>query len=321
MIRLCCALAVLPIACGLIDCGGSSFSAPPAPQPTAMSTTLTPPVLNFRFVNGSPGTGNVDVYLYQQGGLRATVPTFSNVSFGSITPFAAFSYGFINMDVLRAGATPTSLPILSQANLTQLVGDLTGTIIRRSVVLEGTPISGTRIVGEFPEPAEEPGQSALVIHHASPAANILTKAGPIGVGIYSAATYPPGTVSSAISAGATQQLYSFSLTAYNAIATPLPNTAGGGFIFITPFPIAPFPSAVGFALGLPSTGTTANAPLTSVVANAALSETANENSPYPNQNAISNNTTEIFASGTHISEFLIDADQNGNIGLTGTVDP
>ncbi len=314
----------ITLALALNACGSNS-TGPVSPQPTPTATTPSAPSptdIRIRVVNGSPGTGNVDIYLYVQGNLRPLNPTFSNVPVGGITPYVTEMAVSITMDVLRAGAVQTSAAIKSATNVTQQSFPPNVSSGNNSVVLEGVALNGSTGIDDFLEPIEQPGQSALVLHHASPAANLATGGNPIGVATYSAAQYPPGTLPAAIPASATQQLFSFSLGTGSSIATPqTPNTAGGGFIFVAPFPVAPLSSTVGFALGLPSASAAPNVPLTSVIANAALSETANENSPYAGQNSITADSTETVGPGTHLSEFLVDSDQNGNFGLIGTVDP
>jgi len=321
------ALCLVATTFGLVACGSSSTSGVVAPQPTATGTFrpggASFPPENYRVVNGSPGIGSVDVYLYPQGNLRPPVPTYTNVAFGTITPFVAEVAGIYTMDVLRTGAAQTSTPIISSSGVNPVPfqapqGETTSA--NASLVISGTGLNGTRAIQLFVEPFETAGQSALVVHHTSPAATIVSASGPIGIGIYSAATFPPGTSLTALSAQPTAQLFSFSFI-QNPNAIPAPNSSVPGMLFVTPFPVSPFPAAVGFAVGLPTTSTNANGPLASLIANAALSETANENSPYANQNAITNDTAETFGAATHISEFLIDADQNGNVGLIGTVDP
>ena len=304
-----------------VGCGNSPVTTIPPPATTP--PTSFPMAQQFRIVNGSPGTGIVDVYIYEQGAARPATPTFANVPSGTITPFTALPAGLFNMDVLRAGAVPTSVAIATAADVTQQtlqVAPPTPSSPNYSLVIEGTALNGTRAIESFNEPYEQPGESALVIHHTSPAANLLTLTNPIGVGVYSATKYPPASSSAAIALADTRQLFAFSFIAGNQ-TVPLPNMSVGGYIFLTPFPAAPLPTAVGFALGLPNASSTANAPLKSVIAAEALSQTAPANTPYANQRAIAGDAAETIGAGTHVSEFLVDADQNGNIGLIGSLDP
>lgn len=294
-------------------------------QPSPTATPKTAPgaeILRFRVVNGSPGTGNVDVYLYPTGSLRPSAPTFGGVPFGAITPYIGEVAGQYTMDVLRAGAVQTAAAIASSTvvNYNIQLGPTQVNSGNASLVISGTSLNGTRAIQYFLEPFESSGRSALVVHHASPAATVVTFTGPIGIGVYSAAAYPPGTLASAIRVRAAKQLFALRFM-QNPQAVALPNAVVAGMFYIAPFPVAPLPAAVGFAIGLPSTETAEDAPLASIVANAALSETASENSPYPAQIALVNDTSQTVAAGRHVSEFLIDADQNGNVGLIGTIDP
>ena len=316
------ALAAFPILLLLGGCGSSS-SVTALPQPTATPSGVAPGGTSqqFRIVNGSPGSGAVDVYLYLVSNVRPTAPAFANVPFGTITPYLREAAGTYVVDFLRAGALSTSPAILSFSFLNNTIGPATNSM-NRTLVISGTSLNGSRAIQYFLEPILPAGRSALVVHHASPAANVVTAMKPIGIAVYSATTYPQGTAFTAIPPRATKQLFTLTFQ-QNPQDVPIANTPteSGEIYFLTPFPAAPLPAAIGFAVGLPSTSTVANGPLATVIANAALSETANENSPYTNQNAISNDSSETVAGGVHISEFLIDADQNGNVGLIGTIDP
>ena len=314
----------IPIILGLIGCGSSS-SAPTLPEATATPSTIAPGSMSqqFRVVNGSPGTGAVDVYLHIAGAVRPVLPAFANVPFGGITPYVREGVtGTYVADFLRAGALSTSPAIASFSQYSVVLQPSQIDSMNRTLVISGTNLNGTRNVQYFSEPFEPAGRSALVAHHASPAADVFTAMKPIGIGAYSTSVYPPGTASTSITPQATKQLFTLTFV-QNPSEVPLPDTptSTGTMYFLTPFPVAPLPATVGFAVGLPSTSAVTNAPLAGVIANAALSETANENYPYAGQNALTNDALETVPPGTHISEFLIDADQNGNVGLIGTIDP
>ncbi len=310
-----------PLLLALGSCGSSSTT-PVTPEATATPTGVAPGTntQQFRIVNGSPGTGAVDAYIYPAGGIRPAAPVFASVPFGAITPYIRQVAGAFVVDILRAGAVSTQTAIVHFSFVGNGIG--TGYPKINTLVVSGTNLSNTRNIQYFLEPSETAGESALVVHHASPAANLLTAQNPIGIGVYSTGVYPPGTAAASIAPRATQQLFTLTFQ-QNPAAAPLANmpTVGAGAYFLMPFPAAPLPAAVGFAIGLPSTSAATNAPLASILSNAALSETANENSPYAGQNALTNDALETVPAGTHISEFLIDADQNGNVGLIGTVDP
>lgn len=189
---------------------------------------------NIRAVQGSPNMGPVDIYIFPVGAARSQNPTVANLPYGRITPYATLQEGSYNYDVLPAGAPQGGTPLIS--------GDFTLTAHQdQTLVLAGEVNKNAQAV-TFIEPSLTAGQSALIVHHASPyIAGVLQ---PIAFGLYDAAT-----VSGTPLPSQTTQLFAFSFTPGLNTAPTASNSVADGQYFLSPVPTADSPSKVGVAAG------------------------------------------------------------------------
>ena len=293
------ALAALAAASGSLALGAcSNSSAPAAPFQTATATpTQTGQV---RAVHGSPDAGPVDIYVYT-GSSRPSTPTVAGATYPQITGYLTVPAGTYTIDVLApAGTASTTTPVASEQ-----VSVSAGA--QYSVVVGGKVAKKTLQFVNFVEPAETAGQSAVIVHHASPFVQSLVA--PVGVGIYNVATAggkPPA-------ASATTQLFSFSLAAASGPAAS--GSVSGGEFFLSPLPSSGLPAAIGFAAGAP--GTTH---LASVAVSATPSQLASVlTQQTAAQKALAADTSSAFPAGAHLSVFAIDTASAAE--LIGTLDP
>lgn len=252
------------------------------------STPAAPVTTQVRAVHGSPDAGPVDIYVYAQGAAIPTSPTLSNVSYPAVSPYLKVPAGAYTVAVFAHGAASSGTPVASENVSANANGQY-------SIVVAGQVATKTLQFVNFVEPAETAGQSALIVHHASPA--VQAAVAPVGVGTYNPQTNPSPT------AAQTQQLFAFSLMSPSGPAQS--GQVIGGQFFVAPIPsaITSAPAAVGFAAGAPATAN--GQPLGSV--------------------ALATPLTTLLPSGIpasgHVSVFAIDAPSPSLAQLIGTADP
>ncbi len=240
------------------------------------------------------------------------MPSIPSAAAPQITNYLSLPAGGYTIDVLApAGAPSTTAPIASES-----LSLSNGTYY--SVALAGTKVARFT---NFVEPVETPGQSAIVVHQASPDLQSAS-GGPVGFSVYDAsatAGLPP-------LATATTQIFTFSLA---ALSGPAANgNVSGGEYFLTPLPYdlpsyvpGGWPAKIGFAAGKPGGPVVLGIPtLANVLASASLSSLASTLSqPTPVQQQLA--TAKTLFAGAHLSIFAIGTSPAGSLGgLIGTPD-
>jgi hypothetical protein len=290
------ALALAAAAGGSLALGACSNSSSPAAPFQTSTPALTGQV---RAVHGSPDAGPVDIYVYT-GSSRPSTPAVSRATFPQITGYLTLPAGTYTVDVLApAGVASTTAPVASEQ-----VSVSAGT--QYSVVVGGKLASKTLQFVNFIEPQETAGQSAVIVHHASPVVQSIVA--PVGVGIYDvakAAGKPP-------LASATTQLFEFSLTANSGPAAG--GSVSGGEYFLSPLP-GGLPAAIGFAAGAPGKTSLASVAVSATPAQLASVLTQQTAA----QKALAADTASAFPAGAHLSVFAIDTPSAAE--LIGTLDP
>jgi hypothetical protein len=292
-LRLIRAISLASAAAGSLALGAcSNSSAPAAPFQVTANAQL-------RAVHGSPDAGPVDIYVYT-GSSRPTTPTVSGATFPQITGYLTVPVGTYTVDVLApAGVASTTTPVA-----TEQVSLAANT--QYSVVVGGQVKAGTLRFLNFVEPAETAGQTAVIVHHASPVVQSIVA--PVGVAVYNVATAggkPPV-------ASATAQIFTFSLTPDSGPAAS--GSVSGGEFVLSPLP-STLPAAVGFAAGAPGTTT-----LKSVAVSATPSQLASVLTQQTSaEQALAADTTSAIPAGAHLSVFAIDTAAAAE--LIGTLDP
>ncbi len=280
------AFATLAAALAVTACSNSSNSVPLADG-------------QVRAVHASPDAGPVDLYVYS-GSARPSSPTVSDATYPQITGYLSLPAAQYTVDVLAHGAASNSKAVASER---VVVNPNT----QYSVVVGGKIGSGTLQFINFVEPSEVSGQTALVVHHASPF--VQSAIAPVGVGVYDAAAANGGAPSSAT------EVFAFSLKSPSgpAVSGAQP---GDGEYFLSPLPTT-LPAAVGFAAGGPSGP---GSPLASIAVYATTPQLA---IPLTNktaaQTALAADTSAAVPAGAHISIFAIDTAAAAQ--LVGTLDP
>jgi hypothetical protein len=263
------------------------------------SNTVSLPNGQVRAVHASPDAGPVDLYVYS-GSARPSAPTVSAAAYPQITGYLSLAAGQYTVDVLPHGAAATSKAVATE----QVV--VNGNT-QYSVVVAGKVGNGTLQFVNFVEPAEVSGQTALIVHHASPF--VQSALVPVGVGVYDAAAANGGPPASAT------EVFAFSLKNPSGPATSGAQPSDGEF-FLTPLP-STLPAAVGFAAGAPSAP---GSPLGSIAVYATPSQLA---VPLTNktasQQALAADSTSAVPAGAHVSIFAIDTAAAAE--LIGTLDP
>lgn len=267
----------------------TSVTAPRATPTTGPTTgpTAAPGSAQVRAVHGSPDAGPVDIYVYPQGSTIPSAPALSNVSYPAVSPYLSIPAGSYTVSVFAHGAASSGTPVA-----TENVSTNAGT--QYSIAVAGEVGNKTLQFVNFVEPVETAGQSALIVHHASPLVQSIVN--PVGVGYYDPGA-PPST--SPPSPANTKQLFTFSL---NPVSGPAANgQVSGGEFFVSPIPTGLTPSGnIGFAAGAPSAN---GQPLASVATSATLAQLFPSGLP---------------ASG-HISIFAVDTTVGAQ--LIGASDP
>jgi hypothetical protein len=262
-------------------------------------TTLTPtpsPAL-VRAVHGSPDAGPVDIYVYTQGAGRPSTPTVAAAAYPQITGYLSVPAGPYTVDVIAPAGSPSTTSPVASENVT------VSPKVAYSIVVGGKVTNKTLTFVNFVEPTETAGQTALIVHHASPfVQNALN--GPVGVGVYDASQAAPASIA---------QLFSFSLT------TPSSGPAGsgavsGGQFFLSPLPSG-LPTAVGFAAGPPASG----GDFTTLVTATPSQLASGLKNPTSAQQQLAADTSSAIPAGAHVSIFAVDTTAAAQ--LIGTLDP
>lgn len=276
--------ALGPVAC--------SSSSTPVSFPTPVSTQLTAQV---RAVHGSPDAGAVDIYVYPAGTARPGSPAVKGASYPQITGYLTVAAGTYAVDVLAAGAAATAAAVASET--VTLAANT-----QESIAVAGKVANKSLAFVNFVEPAETLGQTALIVHHASP--YVQSAVSPVGVGVYDASAAAPATV---------PQIFAFSLVTPSSGPAASGTVAGGEF-FLSPLP-AGLPAAVGFAAGPPAAAgqlTTLISATPSQLASGLQNRTSQEQT-------LAADTTSAIPPGAHLSIFAVDTTTSAQ--LIGTLDP
>ncbi len=265
------------------------------------STSLpapTPPA-EVRAVHGSPDAGAVDIYIYSTS-TRPATPTIAGATYPQITGYLTLPAGTYTVDVLGKGEASSGTAVASE-HVTVAAST------QYSVVVGGKVASGTLQFINFVEPTETPGQTALIVHHASPF--VASAIAPVGVGVYDASAAAGGAPSSAT------EVFSFNLKNPSGPATSGAQPTDGEY-FLSPLPSS-LPAAVGFAAGAPSSPGSA---LASVAVYATPSQLASGlASPTAAQKTLAADTASAVPAGAHLSVFAVDSAASAR--LIGTLDP
>jgi hypothetical protein len=271
----------------------SSNSTSPSPAPTLG------PVAQVRAVHASPDAGAVDVYVYS-GSARPSSSTVPGAAYPQITGYLSIPVGSYTVDVLSKGESSTGTAVASEH-----VSVVANT--QYSIVVGGRVANGTLQFINFVEPAETAGQTALIVHHASPF--VASAIAPVGVGVYDASAAAGSAPTSAT------EVFAFNLKNPSGPASSGAQPSDGEY-FLSPLP-STLPAAVGFAAGAPSTPGGA---LANIAVNATPAQLASGlNHPTASQQTLATDTTSAIPFGAHVSIFAIDTATSAR--LIGTLDP
>jgi hypothetical protein len=252
-----------------------------------------------RAVHASPDAGPVDIYVYS-GASRPAAPAVAGATYPQITGYLTVPASTYTVDVLPKGAASTAAAVA-----TEKVTVNANT--KYSVVVGGKAGAGTLQFINFVEPVEVTGQTALVVHHASPF--VQSAIDPVGVGVYDAAA------ANGLAPATATEVFAFSLKNPSGPASNGAAPVDGEF-FLSPLP-ASLPAAVGFAAGGPSSP---GNPLASIAVYATPSQLA---SVLTNKTAaeqtLAADTASAVPAGAHLSVFAIDTTSAAE--LIGTLDP
>ncbi len=272
----------------LAACSSKSSSVP-APIPDAQ----------VRAVHASPDAGAVDIYIYSTA-TRPTTPTIAGATYPLITSYLPVPDGTYTVDVLAKGEASSAKAVASERVT------VTGTT-QYSIAVAGKVANSTLRFINFVEPTETAGQTALIVHHASPF--VASAIAPVGVGIYDASAASGGAPSSAT------EVFSFNLKNPSGPATSGAQPVDGEY-FLSPLPSS-LPAALGFAAGSPSAP---GSPLASIAVFATPSQLASSlTQPTPDQKTLAADTASAVPAGAHLSIFAIDTATSAQ--LIGTLDP
>lgn len=263
----------------------------PPPFATGSATALV------RAVHGSPDAGPVDLYVYPAGSARPASPTVAAAAYPQITGYLNVPVGTYTIDVIApAGAASTTAPVASES---VTVAAQTA----YSVVVGGKVAAKTLQFVNFVEPAETAGQTALLVHHASPFVQGAL-AGPVSVGVYDASAAVPASLTT---------IFAFSLA--SGVSGPAASGAvAGGEFFLSPLPSG-LPAAIGFAAGAPTSSTTFKPLVTATPSQLA----SGLKSPTASEQALAADVSSAVPAGAHLSIFAVDTAAAAQ--LIGTLDP
>lgn len=121
------AILAIPAVLSLAACNGGTSA-------TSFSQTLGEQS-NFRFVNGSPDVGAVDIYLVSTGNQRSSTPTIANAAYGFITDFQAVPTSAGQLLIYPSGTTTT--PGIG-CSLPKPLNDQNYTVVIAGQVAKGT---------------------------------------------------------------------------------------------------------------------------------------------------------------------------------------
>jgi hypothetical protein len=198
--------------------------------------------------------------------------------------------------VLAAGSASTSAAVASE-NVAVSANT------QYSIAVGGKAGNGTLRFVNFVEPAEVPGQTALIVHHASPYVQGALN-GPVGVGVYNSASAAPASIA---------QLFSFSLS--SGLSGPAASGAtSGGEFFLSPLPSG-LPTAIGFAAGPPASGGN----FTTLVTATPSQLASGLQNPTSAEQTLAADTSAAIPAGAHVSIFAVDTSSAAQ--LIGTLDP
>lgn len=307
---------VLGVSACDLDSGGSK-----PPPPDGGPTGAPGGQAQVRAVHGSPDAGPVDVYIYATSASLPGSPTISNLRYRAISNYVNVSSGAYNVDIYPQGRRANPVIPTESINVNsgqQVTAAVTGEVAKATIGFTN-----------FVEPAETPGQAALIVHHAAPILTGVANLDPIGVGYYDANVAGGGNPSNGNIpvAAITKELLAFSnlpSPSGAAIASgPAPSGQApvDGEFFVAPLP-ANLPTAIGFAAGSPVSD---GAPLASIIASALPTQLAT-NTTLPNS-TLQNDTSERLPAGAHLSIFAVDNTTATNgatpppVTLIGTLDP
>jgi hypothetical protein len=270
------ALAIAAASAFTLGACSSSSSTPSAPPAQTASV---------RAIHGSPDAGPVDIYVYAKGTSRPTSPTIKDASYPQITGYLNVPVGSYTIDVIApSGAASTTAPVATESVTVNAN-------TQYSIAVGGKVGNGTLQFVNFVEPVEVTGQTALIVHHASPfVQNALN--GPVGVGVYNSAAAAPPSI---------PQLFSFSLTT-------------GREFFLSPLP-AGLTAAIGFAAGAPAAGGN----FTTLVTATPSQLASGLQNPTSAQQTLAADTSAAIPAGAHVSIFAVDTSSAAQ--LIGTLDP
>jgi hypothetical protein len=163
------AIFALPVALSLPACGGGASGVA-----NALGSHS-----NFRFVNGSPDAGTVDIYYVPTGSAKNSSPSYSAATYGRITDFMTEPAAAAQVFFYPTGTTTAPLNASCSIPTNQSGQNYT-------VVLAGQVGNGTLQCVIFQDGLySAPGQYR--VHHASPAA-AAAGLGTIGFGVTAAAS-------------------------------------------------------------------------------------------------------------------------------------
>ena len=269
---------------------------------TSTSTSSSPPIVptpvpaQVRAIHGSPDAGPVDLYVYKQGTSRPGTPTVAAAAYPQITDYLKLKPGSYTIDVVAPAGSPSTTKAVATENVA------VQTKVQYSVVVGGTLAAKSLQFVNFVEPAETSGQTALIVHHASP--YVQSAVSPVGVGVYDSSKPAPASI---------PQLFGFSLST----STSGPAASGkvsGGQYFLSPLP-GGLPAAIGFAAGVPAGGGNFTTLITATPSQLAA--------PLQNKTAaqqqLAADTSSAIPAGAHLSIFAVDT--KGAAQLIGTLDP
>jgi hypothetical protein len=266
------------------------------------SSTTTPaqtPAAQVRAVHASPDAGAVDIYVYATPA-RPSTPTIPGAAYPQISAYLSVPAASYTVDVLAKGEASTGTAVATEH--VTVAGNT-----QYSIVVGGKVANHSLQFINFVEPAEIAGQTALIVHHASPF--VAAAIAPVGVGVYDAAAAGGGAPSSV------SEVFAFNLKNSSGPATSGAQPLDGEY-FLSPLPSS-LPAAVGFAAGAPSLPGNS---LASIAVSATLPQlAAGLSSPTAAQQTLAADASSAVPAGAHLSVFAIDTATAAR--LIGTLDP
>ncbi len=270
---------------------------------TSTSTSSSPPIVptpvpaQVRAIHGSPDAGPVDLYVYKQGTSRPGTPTVAAAAYPQITDYLKLKPGSYTIDVVAPAGSPSTTKAVATENVA------VHTKVQYSVVVGGTLAAKSLQFVNFVEPSETSGQTALIVHHASPFVQ-RALGGPVSVGVYDSSQAAPATI---------PQLFAFSFAAGTS-GPAVSGSVSGGQYFLSPLP-GGLPAAIGFAAGPPASGGNFTTLITATPSQLA----SGLQNPTSAQQELAADTSSAISAGAHLSIFAVDTTSAAQ--LIGTLDP